>query len=86
MCESIPPAVRISPSPAIASVVTPTTIPGDCAGNGVVTIEDLITGVNIALGNLPLSACPAFDVNGDGKVTINELIRAVNAALNSPPQ
>jgi len=42
--------------------------------------------VNIALGNLPLSACPAFDVNGDGKVTINELIRAVNAALNSPPQ
>ena len=28
MCESIPPAVRIRPSPAIASVVTPTTIPG----------------------------------------------------------
>ena len=28
MCESMPPAVRISPSPAIASVVTPTTIPG----------------------------------------------------------
>jgi hypothetical protein len=27
MWESIPPAVRMSPSPAIASVVTPTTMP-----------------------------------------------------------
>ena len=27
-CVSMPPAVRIRPSPAIASVVTPTTIPG----------------------------------------------------------
>ena len=28
MCESMPPAVTMSPSPAIASVVTPTTIFG----------------------------------------------------------
>ncbi len=28
MCESMPPAVRMRPSPAIASVVTPTVIPG----------------------------------------------------------
>ena len=28
MCVSMPPAVRIRPSPAIASVVTPTTMPG----------------------------------------------------------
>jgi hypothetical protein len=28
MCESTPPAVTMSPSPASASVVTPTTIPG----------------------------------------------------------
>jgi hypothetical protein len=27
MCESMPPAVSTSPSPAIASVVTPTTMP-----------------------------------------------------------
>ena len=29
MCVSIPPAVTIKPSPAIASVVTPTVIPGE---------------------------------------------------------
>jgi Ca2+-binding EF-hand superfamily protein len=38
--------------------------------------------VNIALGNAPVSSCPAFDRNGDGEVSINELIAAVNAALN----
>jgi len=58
-------------------------IPGDCNGDGMVTIDELITGVNIALGNLPVTACPAFDTNRDGRVTIEELIAAVNAALNS---
>jgi hypothetical protein len=76
----------VSPSITPTASPTPTTIPGDCAGNGVVSIEDLITGVNIALDNLPISACPAFDVNGDGKVTIDELILAINAALMAPPQ
>jgi len=47
----------------------------------VVSIDDLITGVNIALGSLPITACPAVDVNGDGQVTIEELILAINAAL-----
>jgi hypothetical protein len=47
-----------------------------------VTVNELITGVNIALGNTPASSCPAFDRNADGEVSINELIAAVNAALN----
>ena len=55
---------------------------GDCSGDGSVAINELIAGVNIALGNSPVSSCPAFDRNGDGTVAINELIAAVNAALN----
>lgn len=55
---------------------------GDCSGNGVVTVNELITGVNIALGNLPLGDCPVFDPSGDGRVTITEVIAAVNRALN----
>lgn len=54
---------------------------GDCNGDGAVTVDELITGVNIALGSLPLSSCPQFDVNGDGAVTIEELIQAVQIAL-----
>ncbi|MBX3028479.1 hypothetical protein KF840_26595 [bacterium] len=56
---------------------------GDCNGDGTVAINELITGVNIALGSSPVSACPSFDGNGDGTVAINELIAAVNNALGS---
>src|SRR5262249_44364231 len=50
----------------------------DCNGNGVVTVDELLHGVNIALGRLPLSSCTALDQNGDGKVTINELLSGVS--------
>ena len=48
--------------------------PGDCNDDDMVAINELITCVNIALDNSPVSVCPACDVNGDGTVTINELI------------
>ncbi len=59
--------------------------PGDCDANGAVTIDELVTGVGQALGDPPVTACPAFDLNADGAVTIDELIGAVNAALNGCP-
>ncbi|HSQ01559.1 MAG TPA: hypothetical protein VL049_30415 [Candidatus Dormibacteraeota bacterium] len=55
---------------------------GDCNGDGSVAVNELITGVNIALGNSTVANCRSFDRNGDGSVSINELIAAVNAALN----
>ncbi|MFI5397780.1 MAG: protease pro-enzyme activation domain-containing protein [Candidatus Binatia bacterium] len=55
---------------------------GDCSGDGIVTVNDIITAVRIMLGLEPLSACPAADVNGDGTVTIDELLDAVNRSLN----
>ena len=57
---------------------------GDCAGDGEVTINDLIVGVNIALGDQPVSNCPAF-ANQEGEVTIAQLIRGVNNAQNGCP-
>lgn len=58
---------------------------GDCDGSSTVTINELITGVNIALGSAQLSACPSFDRDGSGMVEINELILAVNNALGTCP-
>ena len=62
-----------------ASVAVPCV--GDCGGTGVVNISDLIIGVNIALGSLPSTACPAFE-SAQGKVDIAQLIKGVNNALN----
>ncbi|MDX2168386.1 MAG: hypothetical protein SF182_15030 [Deltaproteobacteria bacterium] len=58
---------------------------GDCAGDGEVTINDLILGVNIALGSAPVSACEAF-ANNQGEVTIAQLIQGVNNALGGCPE
>jgi hypothetical protein len=50
-------------------------------------VNELITGVSIALDVLPLSRCPAFDCAGHGHVEIACLIAGVNAALSGcPPQ
>lgn len=54
---------------------------GDCNGDGTVAINELVVGVNIALGSAAVSTCPAVDGNGDGMATINELVAAVNNAL-----
>jgi len=57
---------------------------GDCDGDGAVTINELLVGVNIVLGTAPLSSCPALE-STDGSVTISELIKAVGAALGGCP-
>jgi len=50
-----------------------------------VLVNELVIGVNIALGTAELSTCPSFDQNGDGMVGINELVTGVNNALNGCP-
>ena len=62
-------------------VVLTTACIGDCDGSGSVTVDDLVTGVNIALGLRPLSDCSSFDVDGSGTITVEELILGVNSAL-----
>jgi hypothetical protein len=76
-----------TPSPTRSGVSTATPIgpgcPGDCDGNDMVTIDELIEGVNIALGNGGVETCPAFDLDRDRQVAVNELIAAVDSATNS---
>jgi len=54
---------------------------GDCDGDGAISIDELITGVNIALGRDGLSSCPDFDVDHDGSVQISELLGAVRGSV-----
>jgi hypothetical protein len=55
---------------------------GDCDGNRVVSIAELISGVGLALDDGAPTACIALDSDADQHVTIAELIAAVAAALN----
>jgi len=54
---------------------------GDCNRNGKVSIDELVRGVNIALGDAPVSECTPFDRVVDGRVTVDELVRGVGNAL-----
>lgn len=54
---------------------------GDCDLNGLVTVDEVVKAVNVALGLEPLSQCVAADTNKDGSVTIDEIVTAVIAVL-----
>lgn len=77
---------QVTPTPTATPLPTATSGPGgcagDCAGDGAVTVDDLLKAVNVALGTSPVTLCTAADGNGDGAVTINELLAAVNRALD----
>jgi hypothetical protein len=73
-----------TPTPTPTPSATPTLPPvcvGDCNGNGEVTVDDLLSMVNVALGNAAVSTCAAGDVNHDTEITVDEILAAVNNAL-----
>ncbi len=49
------------------------------------TVAELVSAVEIAQEQGPLSACAAADRDGDGAVTVDELIAATRAALTGCP-
>jgi hypothetical protein len=72
-------------SPPARGQEGPTTCVGDCDGNGTVSIDELLTAVAIALGDLPRDRCIAADRDGNGTVTVDELVAAIAAALDGCP-
>jgi hypothetical protein len=68
----------MSPSPISGCV-------GDCDENGVVTIDELAKGVDLASSGAAADACPAGDRDGDDRIGIDELIASVNEALGGCP-
>lgn len=59
--------------------------PGDCDGDGAVTVDEILRGVALALGAPDSDPCPSFDRDADGEVTVDEILQAVNAALLGCP-
>jgi hypothetical protein len=83
-----PPSPTPSPSPT-SPLPTATrsegSCTGDCNGNGMVAINEVILGVNIALDLASFDLCPVFDQNQNGTIAINELILGVGFGLNGCP-
>ena len=80
--DPLPPTATASTTPVPCTSLCV----GDCNGDGLVTINEIIVMVNIALGNLPVSACLAGDANNDANIDVSEIILAVLNALNGCPQ
>src|SRR4051812_36610062 len=59
--------------------------PGDCDGDDVVKVDELLAGVRLAGGRSDGGAGAAADREGDGTVGVDELVRAVAAALDGCP-
>ena len=73
-----------SGSAGVARAQSPTCV-GDCSGDHSVTVDELLTMVNVALGATDASACIPGDKNSDGCITIDEILGAVNNALRGCP-
>jgi YVTN family beta-propeller protein len=89
-CGAVPiPTLTPLTTPSATSLPTATPTPGPCVGDcddsGTVTVDELVKGVNIALGTATLDQCPAFDCNANQHVTVDCLVKAVNAALTGCP-
>jgi hypothetical protein len=58
---------------------------GDCTDDEVVSVDELVRGIEIALGGGSIDDCPLVDGNGDGSVSISDLVAAVDSAVNGCP-
>jgi CSLREA domain-containing protein len=78
-----------TPTPTVTDTPTQTATPipciGDCDRDGQVTIAEIITMVNIALGSSPLTDCAVGDANHDGVITVDEILAAVDNSLKGCP-
>lgn len=68
-----------SPSPTLTATATvqPACV-GNCNDDNGVTVDELLTGVSIALGSASVDACPAFAA----PVTVDTILAAVNNAAS----
>jgi hypothetical protein len=62
--------------------VLPSECAGDCDGDGLVTVAEVVRAVGVALGSAPLSTCEAADADVSGAVTVEEIVAALGAALD----
>jgi hypothetical protein len=69
------------------TLLGPTDCPGDCNRDGLVTVDELLKAINIALGSgqISMKDCLPADPDLNYSVSIDELVTAVGRALEGCP-
>lgn len=78
------PTATVTPTPqstAVASATAGFACEGDCNHDQRVTVDELLAGMDLALGRSTATVCTGFDTDKSGRVTVDELVVAVDAAL-----
>lgn len=78
-----PRAVALAPQAAVLTIAP--ACPGDCDGNGNVSVDELVLGVGITMDQVPASECQAIDSDGDSQVSVADVVSAVANALSNCP-
>jgi arylsulfatase A-like enzyme len=55
---------------------------GDCDNDGVVTVDEIVAGVGIAIDGSHIDACASLDADGSALISLDELMRAVASSLS----
>jgi hypothetical protein len=80
-----PPSATATPEPTVTPTVGSLACTGDCNRDFQVTVDEIVSGVSIALGMASINACERFDADGSETVTVDEIVSAVDHALNGCP-
>jgi pimeloyl-ACP methyl ester carboxylesterase len=78
-------AILLTVHAAAAAGLSEVICTGDCNYDRRTAINEVVTGVNIALDQASIEACRGFDQSGDGKVAVNELVAGVGNVLTGCP-
>lgn len=80
----VPPPPQPTPIPVVAPRFFIGCV-GDCNDDFAISIDEILLGARIALGELPPSSCALADWNRDDRVSIEELVEAVRNAIEGCP-
>lgn len=76
-----PTLVQPTPTPTRTEEPIPRSCIGDCDGDGLVTVNEILFLLSLSLGEAA-GECMAGDLDGSGSVTVEEVVAAVDKALN----
>lgn len=69
------------PATAVAALAVSRICAGDCDADERTTVDEIVTAVQVALGQKSIEGCRTADRDGSGTVTVEEVVLAVQAAL-----